>query len=333
VNILVADDDPTSRLIAQTALQTRGHQCRLVSDGAQAWAVFRQWQPDVVISDWMMPEMTGLQLCDAIRAAPPGPYTYFIMITSQGALDEIVEGMNAGADDYLVKPLDTDDLQARLIAAERITSLHRQLRLQNSQLEALNDELAGIARRDPLTGLGNRRALDEDLALLEARVTRYGHLYCMALLDVDHFKAYNDTYGHPAGDRILEAVADQLTTQARAGDALYRFGGDEFLCIFPEQSLDSGMKAVQRMRAGFERWAVMNADVPPGVLTFSAGMAMLDPVRARSPNDVLKEADRALYRAKQLGRNRVEQGSVEETSIEELGSKEKGIEQPSIQRV
>jgi diguanylate cyclase (GGDEF)-like protein len=138
----------------------------------------------------------------------------------------------------------------------------------------------------------------------------------MALLDVDHFKSYNDTYGHQAGDHILEAVADQLNTQARAGDALYRFGGDEFLCIFPEQSLDSGFKAVQRMRAGFEGLAIANADDPPGVLTFSAGMAMLDPVRARSPNDVLKEADRALYRAKQLGRNRVEQGSVQPESVE-----------------
>ena len=323
MNILVADDDPTSRLIAQTALHTRGHECRLVSDGAEAWHVFEQWRPEVVISDWMMPEVTGLQLCRAIRTAPPDNYTYFIMITSQGALDEIFEGMNAGADDYLVKPLDTDDLQARLIAAERVTALHRQLRLQQTQLEALNEELAGIARRDPLTGLGNRRALGEDLALLEARVARYGHRYCMALLDVDHFKSYNDTHGHQEGDRILEAVADQLTTQARAGDALYRFGGDEFLCIFPEQSLDSGMKAVQRMREGFEQWAVDNADVPPGVLTFSAGMAMLDPVRARSSNDVLKEADKALYRAKQLGRNRVEQGSIEQKSIQQ------GITQPA----
>jgi diguanylate cyclase (GGDEF)-like protein len=310
MKILVADDDPTSRLIAQTALQTLGHRCRLATDGAQAWDAIQSWRPDAVISDWMMPEMSGLQLCQAIRADPAGQYTYFIMITSQGALEEILEGMNAGADDYLVKPLDTDDLQTRLIAADRVTSLHDQLMSQQTELEVLNHELAAIARRDPLTGLGNRRALDEDLALLEARVSRYGHRYCMALLDVDRFKSYNDTYGHQAGDGILEAVAAQLTAEVRAGDALYRFGGDEFLCIFPEQSLASGYLAVQRMRSGFEQLGIANADDPPSVVTFSAGLAILDPVRARTPNDVLNEADKALYRAKQLGRNRVEKSPV-----------------------
>jgi diguanylate cyclase (GGDEF)-like protein len=168
-------------------------------------------------------------------------------------LDEILEGMTAGADDYLVKPLDPDDLQARLIAAARVTCLHRQLAQQRTELQSLNQELTAIARRDPLTGLGNRRALQEDLELLEARVTRYGHRYCMALFDVDHFKAYNDAYGHQAGDEVLHAVAAQLKDKARSGDAIYRYGGEEYLCIFPEQSLATGIHAVQRMRIGVER--------------------------------------------------------------------------------
>ena len=248
MKILVADDDPTSRLIAQTALRSLGHECHTVTDGAQAWDAFRSRRPDVVISDWMMPGLTGLQLCRNIRAQAAGHYAYFIMVSSQGALDEILEGMSAGADDYLVKPLDPDDLQARLIAAARVTALHRQLAHQRTELEGLNHELTAIARRDPLTGLGNRRALQEDLDVLEARVSRYGHSYCMALLDVDHFKSYNDTYGHQAGDQILQTVAAQLKDQARGGDALYRYGGEEFLCIFPEQSLATGTQAVQRMR-------------------------------------------------------------------------------------
>ena len=193
-----------------------------MSDGAQAWDTFRT-----------LPARRRHQRLDDARAdrspaLPQDPrphaadaYTYFIMVTSQVGHDEILEGMSAGADDYLVKPLDTDDLQA---APDRGRPGHVRAppaRPANApSCERLNNELTAIARRDPLTGLGNRRALQEDLELLEARVTRYGHRYCMALLDVDHFKAYNDTYGHQAGDEILQTVAAQLHGQARGGDAL-----------------------------------------------------------------------------------------------------------------
>jgi two-component system cell cycle response regulator len=307
MKILITDDDPTSRLIAQTALRSLGHECQTASDGTAAWEAFRSHRPDVVISDAMMPGLTGLELCRNIREHPVGGYTYFIMVTNQGGLDETLEGMNAGADDYLVKPLDLDDLQARLIAAARVTSLHHQLAHQRTELEALNEELAAIARRDPLTGLGNRRALREYLDLFEGRVARYGHRYCVALLDVDHFKSYNDTYGHQAGDEILQTVASQLKDQARGGDSLYRYGGEEFLCIFPEQSLATGTIAVERMRRGIERLAIVHPDNPAGVLTISAGMAMLEAEHTASASEAVRLADEALYRAKQLGRNRVEQ--------------------------
>jgi two-component system chemotaxis response regulator CheY len=306
MKVLVADDDPTSRLIAKVAVEHLGHECRTTSDGTDAWETFRSWLPEAFISDWMMPGMTGLQLCRAVRSEPPGPYTYFIMITSQRAADEVLEGMSAGVDDYLVKPLNTDDLEGRLIAAQRVTSLHRELAHQRTNLEDVNNELTDIARRDPLTGLGNRRALEEDLELLEARVSRYGHQYCMALVDVDHFKSFNDTYGHQAGDEILQAVASELRREARGGDEVYRYGGDEFLCIFPEQTLDRGRLAVERMSAGLERLAISHSDNVGGLLTFSAGLAVLDPKSNRSAEQVLKEADEALYRAKDRGRNRVE---------------------------
>ncbi len=215
MKILVADDDPTSRLIVQVALRSLGHECHTVADGAQAWDAFQWGRPDVVISDWIMPRMTGLDLCRKIRGRASGSYTYFIMVTTQGGADEILEGMSAGVDDYLVKPLDSDSLQARLIAAARVTAEHRHLADERNELEHINQDLAALARCEPLTGLGNRRALKEDLEGLEARVNRYGHSYCMALLDVDHFKAYNDTYGHQAGDLVLQAVARELKAQAR----------------------------------------------------------------------------------------------------------------------
>ena len=148
--------------------------------------------------------------------------------------------------------------------------------------------------------------MQEDLELLDARVKRYGHRYCMALLDVDQFKSYNDTYGHQAGDQALQVVASQLKYHGRGGDAIYRYGGEEFLCILPEQSLDTGTRAIERVRSGLEGLALAHVGNPHGVLTVSAGLAMLDPDHIRRATEVLKEADDALYRAKRLGRNRVE---------------------------
>jgi diguanylate cyclase (GGDEF)-like protein len=313
MRILVVDDEPTSRLTAQMALRDLGHRCHTASDGAQAWNAFRSSRPDVVISDWMMPRLTGVELCRKIRSDAAGGYTYFIMVTGLGAREQVVEGMSAGADDYLVKPLDPGDLQARLVAAARVTSLHRELAKQRTEVEGLNRELTAISLRDPLTGLGNRRAMAEDLDRLEARVARYGQRYCVALLDIDHFKSYNDTYGHQAGDEVLQAIGAHLQFQARRGDALYRYGGEEFLCVFPEQSLAGAAIAAERMRSGVERLAIPHADDALGVLTLSAGLAMLDPDHTRSVGEVLKEADEALYRAKDLGRNRVEHAALPTT--------------------
>jgi two-component system cell cycle response regulator len=315
MKILIADDNATSRRIIQMVPRVLGHDCHVAGTGDEAWDMFVSLRPDVVISDWKMPGLTGVELCRRIRAHDDARYTYFIMVTGQGALDQILEGMNAGADDYLVKPLDPDNLKVRLVAATRVTSLHGHLDRRRTELEGANDDLTAIARRDPLTGIGNRRALDEDLAVLDARVTRYGHRYCMALIDVDFFKSYNDTYGHPAGDHVLQTVAAELDYQARGGDTLYRFGGDEFLGIFPEQSLATGVLAVHRMRIGLERLAIPHDGNPLGVLTISAGVAMLDRDRVAAVTDVLKEADVALYRAKQLGRNRVEQTPSKDVDV------------------
>lgn len=310
MRVLVVDDEPTSRVIAEAALRNFGHECHTFADGAQAWEATQSLRPDVVISDWTMPGLTGLELCANVRAQGPDAYTYFILVTAHGEPHQIIRGMQAGADDYLVKPLDVDDLQVRLIAASRITSLHRRLASQKGELESLNRELTTIALRDPLTGLGNRRALEEDLELLQARAIRYGHRYCLALIDIDYFKAYNDAFGHQAGDHALQVVASHLTAQARGGDALYRYGGEEFLCVFPEQTLGTAAIAVERMRTGMEDLGIPSAAGNSSCLTVSAGLAMLDPDHTRSTHAVLKEADEALYRAKQLGRNRVESAGI-----------------------
>ena len=237
---LVADDDKVSRITAQTALETLGHECQAVDDGEQAWDVFRSWRPDVVISDWTMPGLSGIQLCRNIRTTAFSGYTYFVMVSGHGGFERSSKAWAPAPMTIWSSRLYSVALKARLVAAERVTSLHRQLALQQAELERLNEELMQVARRDPLTGLVNRRALEEDLEQLEARASRYGHRYCMALIDIDEFKSYNDTYGHQAGDKVLQAVANQLKTHTRGGDGVYRYGGEEFLCIFPEQSLATG---------------------------------------------------------------------------------------------
>lgn len=305
MKVLAVDDDVSSLLVMQTMIRTLGHVCHTAVDGDDAWRAYGRHRPDVIISDWDMPGLSGSELCHSVRALDLDRYTYFIVVSSHDTPEDTVNGMYAGADDYLVKPLRLAHLRARLIAAERVTTLHSRLEGQRSILESQNRQLATAASIDPLTGLGNRRALDQDLQVLAARVARYGHSYCMSLVDIDYFKSFNDTYGHPAGDRALREVAAQLRHQARSGDSLYRYGGDELLCLFPEQSLETATTAVERMRSEVERLGITHADNPRGVVTLSAGVTRMDADQLRNGYDALKEADEALYRAKAQGRNQV----------------------------
>jgi two-component system cell cycle response regulator len=298
VKILAVDDDAVSRVVVQAMVTSLGHECLLAASGTEAWDLLQHVPVDVVISDRVMPDLDGLELCRRIREELAHGYTYVVLASGLHEPARAREGMLAGADDYLSKPLNRDELQLRLIAAERVSTLHR-------QLEALNTELHTAARRDPLTGLPNRLQLQEDLATLADRVGRYGHRYSIALLDVDHFKAYNDLYGHPAGDTALATVAEVLADTSRAGDGCYRYGGEEFLCVFPEQPADRALAAVNRARAAIEGLAIPHDGSPRHrVLTVSAGVAELTP-DLPDATAVLQRADEALYRAKAAGRNAV----------------------------
>ncbi len=307
MRILIAEDDGVSRTILRRAVEKIGHECLAAADGKEAWDLYKE-NPDLdaIISDWMMPGMDGLELCRLVRGEGRDAYTYFIFLTALGDKEHLLMGLEAGADDYLSKPLDRDELQVRLISASRVTELHRRLAVQNEELEELNRQLFEQSRQDPLTHLGNRLRLREELETLRARAERYGHSYSVVLCDVDFFKSYNDCYGHIAGDEALVKVAKEIVGQRRSGDTAYRYGGEEFLIVLPEQPLEATAAAADRLRRSVEALRIPHESKdPPGSLTISAGVAALKPGDPKSPDDLLREADAALYRAKEAGRNRV----------------------------
>jgi diguanylate cyclase (GGDEF)-like protein len=306
LKILIADDSAVPRLILEKTLASLGHETATASDGADAWALYQTFQPDVVLSDWLMPGMDGIELCRLIRGIDSDRYTYFVLQTGMTELEHAVTAMTAGADDFMVKPLDRSRLEATLISARRVTALHDELRDQRTDLVRLNSLLYDDARRDALTLLGNRLRLGEDLTAAAARVGRYGHSYCLAMFDIDFFKAYNDTFGHLAGDEALRRVAQVLAGSVRAGDMAYRYGGEEFLIVLPEQILATATTAVDRIRTAVEAMLLPHpGEGSIGRVTVSAGIAESSPSHPLGVEEWLRRADIALYQAKGSGRNRV----------------------------
>jgi diguanylate cyclase (GGDEF)-like protein len=299
MKVLVADDDPGSLLVARAAVERYGHNCLAASDGDEAWELYLKHQPDVVVTDWMMPGMDGLALCRAIRAREADLYTYIVMLTSQGSRDDVLAGLEAGADDYVTKPLDPFVLHARLLVALRVTTLH-------ADLAHYRKVLSQQARTDPLTGLHNRLKLSEDLEQLHARSERYAEEYCLAMCDVDNFKSYNDIYGHQAGDLALREVAASLVGQARKSDGVYRFGGEEFLVVLPNQTQEGARIFMERALDRVRELEIEHTGDPAGLLTLSAGISAFTTEHKLDAEQLLGEADAALYAAKAAGRNRVE---------------------------
>jgi diguanylate cyclase (GGDEF)-like protein len=296
MRVLVADDDPGSRLIAKAVVENAGHECIVAEDGTTAWQLYQDHLPNAVVTDLMMPGLDGLALCRAIRAVESDSYSYLVLLTSHGARADVLAGMEAGADDYVTKPLDPFTLQTRLLAAERVTSLH-------SELADYRRALAALARTDPLTGLRNRLTMTDDLELLHSSSERYGHDYCLAMCDIDDFKSYNDIYGHQAGDAAIKAVAATLASQSRGVDSVYRYGGEEFLLLLPNQPWTGAAVALERTRAAVLTLGIPHAGSRSGVLTISVGISGNLVGHRVSSDRLIREADDALYAAKVAGRN------------------------------
>ena len=304
MRILIAEDDDLSRLILQSTIEQFGHECITAADGSTAWELYQRTRVDVVISDCMMPGLDGVDFCRLVRADSRPGYTYFIVLTSLSDNSNMLLGIEAGADDYLAKPLDSDQLRVRLLVASRVTDLHHRLAEQAAELEQLNHRLFSQGRTDALTGVGNRLQLREDLDVISRQIAQPGHGPCAIMCDVDAFKMYNDAYGHAAGDKVLQVVAKTLVRTVRPGDVVYRYGGEEFLILLPDQPADVGETVAERVRRAVEALAIPHPVNPAGpVVTLSAGLAVLVGCAAQSVGAWLEAADAALYQAKRSGRN------------------------------
>lgn len=304
LNVLVADSDPVILQGLRRAIQRWGHRCRIARDGREAWNLHRAEHADVIVSGCGSHGADGLELCRKARTADEASrYTHFILVVNREDAARI-SLLQTGADDCLLKPIDPTTLQLRLASVARVRAVMDSLSRQNVLLRRDSQVSFRSARVDALTGAGNRLRMDEDIAAIWSHAKRYGRRYCAALCDIDWFKSYNDSFGHLAGDDVLRRVAHTIRAGLRRSDILYRFGGDEFLVLLPEQSTGEAVAAMDRVRRAVEHLAIPTT-AGSGVVTISIGVSTLRPFDDR-PEQWLDRSDQILYAAKTNGRNRVE---------------------------
>ena len=298
MRVLVADDSAVSRRLLEAALKKWNYDVVLACDGQEAWEYLqRDDAPRLAILDWMMPGMSGPDVCRHVRQLAGERYTYILLVTSRADKQDLIEGMEAGADDYITKPFDQNELKVRLGPGRRIVEL------QDALLEA-QEALREQATVDSLTRLWNRRTILDLLDGELARAHRARAHTGIVLADLDHFKSVNDGYGHIAGDEVLREVARRMKASSRSYDAVGRYGGEEFLLVLPGCNETDAESLAQRMRQAIEISPVELSGVSVPVTT-SFGVTSVPPSGITAPEVPIRVADTALYRAKQEGRNRV----------------------------
>jgi len=312
LRVVIAEDTESQRITLTRLLTSLGFEVRAVADGRQALEAIRLQPADIVVTDLVMPELDGIGLCRALRKSSANDVCYLIVFTGFGDENKLVEAFEAGADDYLTKPVVRRELEARLRAARRVVGLQREvakeaglLRGLNAQLEVANRQLATAALTDSLTGLPNRRHVLERLRQEWSAAARHARPFGVVFVDLDHFKQINDVRGHHAGDIVLERVSRVMRRVIRTEDTAGRFGGEEFVVLCPGATHAQTMAAAERIRAELEAEEFsIGGDV--WRVTASFGVAAVAAVRGEAQWDVaLRQADAALYRAKDQGRNRV----------------------------
>ena len=299
--VLIAEDDPLFRRILERWFQQWDYRVTAVENGLDAWEVLqREDAPQLAILDWMMPGIDGIELCRRIRSRDQSPYRYVLLLTAKDDKQDVIAGLEAGADDYLTKPFDVDELRARVRAGKRI------LDLQAALIHA-QDDLQSAALHDSLTGLWNRGAILDLLRREVCRRQRTGDALGVMMVDIDYFKKINDTHGHLIGDAVLQEVTRRLAADVRPYDVVGRYGGEEFLIVFPGCNMPDLVVGAERLRHCIADQPI-ETSVGQIPVTLSLGLASVE----QGENEILgcesflQRADAALYVAKARGRNRVE---------------------------
>jgi diguanylate cyclase (GGDEF)-like protein len=310
MNILIADDEIAIRELVGEILEGEGHETTLAEDGEDALEKFKRTWHEIVFSDIRMPKMNGIELLGAVKEINAN--TQFVIMTSHASIDNSIDALKKGAFDYILKPFDDLDIVADAAnrAIANLSGIRRQqyllntLARQNQELDHLNKEFREMAIRDGLTGLFNHRYAKERLDDEFDRAMRFGRDLTVLFMDLDHFKFFNDTHGHQAGDEILQILAGLMTDAIRESDTLARWGGEEFIVIAPETGEEEGCLIAERIRTAVANHSFPNAEQQPlGMVTLSIGVASRSE-GMDGPDKLVRRADDAVYSAKDLGRNK-----------------------------
>jgi diguanylate cyclase (GGDEF)-like protein len=310
---LIADDDRGTTAILSKALQRWHVDVSVAHDGMMAWTLLNDGHaPSLGLIDWMMPGVDGPELCRRIRSTPALNRMYVIMLTGRDSRADMVMGLDAGADDYIVKPFDAEELRARVHVGIRVATLQERLAERVSELQAARDELARLASTDALTGLFCRRQWFDMAAIELARSRRYDQPFALLMADLDHFKRVNDTYGHGVGDDVLKHFASVLQSECRGSDIVGRLGGEEFAVLLPQTPLRAAQDVARRI---VETSRAVIVPCSSGDVRFTCSVGVTEGSGADlSIETVLERADMALYQAKHNGRDCMDSLSYPQTA-------------------
>jgi diguanylate cyclase (GGDEF)-like protein len=299
---VIADDDPVTTRILSNALGRWGIDVTTASDGTGAWgAIAANPAPELAIIDWMMPGLDGIEICRRIRQETRLSGMYVLLLTGRGSRADLVVGLDAGADDYMIKPIDTEELRARVQVGMRVAGLQARLVDRVSNLQTASDHLARLVSTDVLTDVYTRRSWFERAAKEFSRSQRYGRGFSLMVIDLDFFKRVNDTFGHEAGDKLLRGFADLMRGECRQSDIVGRLGGEEFAVLTPETSQAAAQNLAGRIR-DVCRKLIVESPSGPVRCSCSIGITEFAPTDD-SVETALRRADVALYDAKRSGRD------------------------------